>query len=524
MSNAPELDRIVYFGDSLTDSGVFFGLSDLILTEPFPSALFGYAGQFSNGDIYSDIAPALLGIEVGNFAVGGARAVGEAPAIFLPFGPLGEAFLDPDATQEEIDFVSTFDINLGGQVARFLETLGGRPAPAGTAASIFIGLNDFNAFDPDPEGDIIAEFTVLAGDVLSSTLGAAGALLSNGVSKVYVNNLLPADFFPAFQAAPPAVQAIGVDALEGYNATLEATAAATFGAAVEIIDLNTIGVEIQSDPTAFGFLNITDPLFFGTGGDPTIDTSSGEPVPVFLRNPVLDGLDEDQFAFYDFLHFTTALHGVIGAYTASVIAGEVTVLTGGNDVEFLGRGDDLVLAGLGDDTVSLGRGEDIALAGLGNDLVFAGLGDDIVSGGSGDDGLFGGRGDDVVAGGQGDDLLQGGQGRDVLIDGLGSDIAFGGRGQDVFLYTEASLIGGTTGEDHDVFLGGGGRDTLVLALTDETRASVEADLDGGWFEHLDAIGVTTIGIERFVFVDDRQDLADIDTAARLAEADLWGLI
>ncbi|MEM8849185.1 MAG: SGNH/GDSL hydrolase family protein [Pseudomonadota bacterium] len=524
MSNAPKLDRIVYFGDSLTDSGVFFGLADLVLTEPFPSAIFGYDGQFSNGDVYSDIAPELLGIDVDNFAVGGARAVGEAPAIFLPFGPLGDAFLDPEATPDEIDFVSTFDINLGGQVARFLETLGGGPAPAGTAASIFIGLNDFNAFMPSSEGDIIAEFTILAGDVLSATLGSAGALLSNGVSKVYVNNLLPADFFPAFLLAPPAVQAIGVDALAGYNATLEATAAATFGPAVEIIDLNIIGIEIQNDPTAFGFLNITDPLFFGTGGDPFIDTSTGTPIPVFAQNPALDGLDVDQFAFYDFLHFTTALHGVIGAYTASVIEGNVTVLTDGDDREYLGRGDDLVLAGLGDDVVSLGRGDDIALAGLGDDLVFAGRGDDIVSGGSGDDRVFGGRGDDVLAGGEGDDLLKGGSGRDVLIDGLGSDVAFGGRGSDVFLYTEASLIGGTTGEDHDIFFGGRGRDTLVLALSDETRALVEDDLNGGWFEHLDAIGVTTIGIERFVFVDSRLDLAEIDTAARLAEADLWGLV
>lgn len=524
MTNNHDINEIIYFGDSLTDSGAFFEIADLVLTQPFPSALFGYDGQFSNGDVYADVAPDLLDVSVQNFAVGGARAVGTAPAVFLPFGPLGEAFLDPAATAGDIAFVSNFDINLGGQIERYLATLEGGFAAPGTAASLFIGLNDFNAFAPTEGGDIIAEFTALAGGVLASTLGAAQALLQTGISTVFINNLPPADFFPSFQFAPPEIQAIGVDALEGYNETLVATAGQVFGSAVEIIRLDVIAKEIMDDPTAFGFLNVTDAKFFGTGGDPTIlDTPDG-PVPFFAENPALDGLDEDQFAFYDLLHFTTALHGVIGAFTAGSIEDELSILTEGDDRQRFSHEDDLVLAGAGNDSLRLGGGDDVALGGQGRDFIRGQRGDDILSGGSGNDKLRGGSGDDVVGGGQGRDFLFGDAGDDVLIDGLGSDVVLGGRGNDAFLYTEASLIGGATGDDRDLFIGGTGHDTLYLALTDETRELVEADLSGRYVERLADIGLTTIGIEQVVFVDDRTDLADVEADARIGEADLWGLV
>ena len=80
------------------------------------------------------------------------------------------------------------------------------------------------------------------------------------------------------------------------------------------------------------------------------------------------------------------------------------------------------------------------------------------------------------------------------------------------------------GQDHDIFIGGRGEDTLFLALSEETRNLVEADLDGGWFEYLGDIGVTAIGIENFVFVDSRLDLADAVSNGRVNEADLFGLV
>ena len=82
----------------------------------------------------------------------------------------------------------------------------------------------------------------------------------------------------------------------------------------------------------------------------------------------------------------------------------------------------------------------------------------------------------MVAGSDGDDVQTGGAGRDLLVDGLGFDLLRGDGGRDAFLYTEAALIGGSNALDGGCFSGGVGRDTLYLALTDATRAAVEAEL------------------------------------------------
>jgi len=188
-------------------------------------------------------------------------------------------------------------------------------------------------------------------------------------------------------------------------------------------------------------------------------------------------------------------------------------------------GKDLVLAGAGNDRILLRSGDDIALGGHGNDRIFAGFGDDIMSGGSGSDRLFGQFGDDVLAGGAGDDQLFGSFGDDLIIDGMGSDRAHGGAGRDAFLFVEAPVLGLAAQDDRDVFFGGWGHDTVYLALTDDTRLTVETQIaQGGYNQRFDAIGLSMVSIEDVVFLDDPDDLADLNLAARVDEAALWGIV
>lgn len=148
-ADAGPYDTIIYFGDSYTDSGEFFALSSALLTQPLPSPAFGYDGQVSNGPVYADIAPRLLGIpadDVLNYAVGGARAVGEQDmGALLAGSPLARP--DPDPAY------LSYDINLGAQVDRFLEDAAGMGDLSGSAASITIGLNDLRRLPAliDPE-------------------------------------------------------------------------------------------------------------------------------------------------------------------------------------------------------------------------------------------------------------------------------------------------------------------------------------------------------------------------------------
>ncbi|MBY0447299.1 MAG: hypothetical protein K2P95_01300, partial [Hyphomonadaceae bacterium] len=149
---------------------------------------------------------------------------------------------------------------------------------------------------------------------------------------------------------------------------------------------------------------------------------------------------------------------------------------------------------------------------------------------------------DVLAGGAGDDTLFGGLGADALIDGLGDDQLFGGNGDDLFLFTEATILGGAAGRDF--FHGGNGRDTLVLQLTAETAARFAQDRAGVLAElglrltSIERIVIETVNLDPPSSVQDLLTLAQTDSGfgfdlgglaggdllLRLQDADLWGFI
>ncbi len=526
MSKGNNISEIVYFGDSFTDGGTLFDITTRLLTQPFPLASFGYSTRITNGQNYADVVPDLLDADTQNFAIGGARAIGTRTLVSAVDPGVAGAFLVDNPDPADLNL----DINLGGQVARYLATLGPEGAAPGTAASLFIGLNDFNNFRPTDPANIVAEGTALAASIAAATLGAAAALAQAGVDTIIINTLPLPSFFPTFKFADPLIQATGDLVISGYNDALVAQAAQleALGVTVKVIDLEAISGEVAADPSAFGFQTVAEQLYFGTAADPIIiDTPEGL-VPFFPSNPAVEGIPLDQLAFIDLFHPTEALHETLGVFSAESLESEVLILGDDRDVSINDRGDQLVLAGAGNDFVATGKGDDVILAGAGNDVVAAGKGSDLVSGGAGRDLVFGGNDSDFVAGADGDDTLFGGSGRDALTDGDGSDRMFGGTGSDVFFYTESALTGGVTGADQDVFFGGSGRDTLVLTLSDDMRDSLADDLAHfrGGFLNLSELGLKISGIERIVIRDASDDAADLVRGSaledRVMEAELWG--
>lgn len=526
-----EPERLLVFGDSLSDSGNAYALSGAVLKVPIPPSSAGYNGWFSNGLIQSAVTADLLGAALDNFAVGGARAVGsrtvaeylaqngyDKPGILLP---------DPDPA------ALATDTYLGGQIGRYLAEAAAHPPGEGaangdTAAAIWIGANDYNALPPDASPGLVAQ-TITA--VVGNTIAAAGAIAATGVGRILVYNLPE----PAFLPVPLPDGFEQVVALHNAGLGQGVAALRAVGVDAAIVDMNRMSVEIDSDPRTFGLdpALMDQPLLLGIGSQPAWNDETGAwEIPA---NPLVAGIDPDRVAFMDFLHPSSATQGILGSFAAASIAGN-PVLGGAGDETIRTRWQaDLVLAGAGDDRVTSKGGADIVLAGLGDDTVWSGPGRDIVAGGAGDDRLHGGAGADVLAGSDGDDMLFGGAGRDLLVDGLGHDLIRAGAGDDAILYVEAALLGGADAGDGGHFDGGhfdgghfdggGGFDTLYLALDDATRAAVEAELRAGHAsQSLEAIGVTTRSIEAYVFVDPDDPAAGILTGARLAEADLWGFV
>lgn len=524
----PVFDQVYIFGDSLSDSGMLadgrltgiFGLTSAIdaflpPVVPFSPIPFPpYETRFSNGEVFTQIAPELLGVPqagVFSFAFGGARAVGvqtlpippELQALVLALPPQAQALLSQNT-------------NLAGQVELFQQQAAFAPPADDSAAFITIGLNDLmtlstpGVINPaDPLG-ALATVLSLAGGVIDANLTAARTILEAGVQTVVFNALPAASFFPVGAALPLDLQAIGDFAVDTINIGIEAGAALLRlqGYDVRIIDLNAFTDEIAADFGTFGFLELSEPVLDGNG-------------VAFAPNPDVIGVPVEQVAFFDTLHPTTNLHGVLAAFQAAALTSNTITRGAENDFILGGLRADLVLAGDGDDTALLGLGDDILFAGLGDDIARGGLGSDLIAGGAGADQLHGDLGADVLAGGAGDDTLQGGAGDDGLIDGLGNDRLFGGLGDDWFLYTEASILRGETGQD--LFDGGFGRDTLVLLVTEATEAALAA----GSMTLAD-LGLTTRSIERVIvttdFGFDDVSLPGGTLGARLEEADLFGFL
>ncbi|MEM9012438.1 MAG: SGNH/GDSL hydrolase family protein [Pseudomonadota bacterium] len=540
MTKQPVFDQIFYFGDSLTDGGGIFNLSSAAIEL---AASFGfdttglvpipisppYAGVFSNGPVYAQLAPGLLGIpedQVFNFAFGGAEALGVDTLLDSSGAAIPPELQDVDALPPELAALLTQNTNLPGQLELFEAEVAasGSPLP-NSAASIFIGLNDFQSFDPISAFTAPFEVAILAAQVIDANLDAARQLSDAGVGTIILNTLPDASFFPVISDIDPDLAALGDIAVGIVNAGLKTGASVLEdeGINVEIVDLNRLTDEVSDDPTTFGFLEIVEPALL---------------VPSFavVPNPALVGANLEQVAFFDPIHASAALQEVFAGFTEASLTSNTIFRGDFPSLIFGERGADLVLSGGGNDAVFLRKGDDIAIGGTGNDLLYGQRGSDLIAGGSGDDRIFGGSGADVVVGGSGNDLVFGGRADDGLSGGLGDDTLFGQSGDDAFFFTEATLIGGE-GPDTDVFDGGSGEDTLFLALTEDSFALETArfaeNFETGQEFEFETLGLVVDNIESVVFsiglsfddvIESAADLLDDVLIDRLADADLFGFI
>jgi phospholipase/lecithinase/hemolysin len=206
---APAFDRLVVFGDSLSDSG--------------------NAGRFSNGPVWVEQLADRIGTSLrpsrsggSNYAVGGAR-------------------LDPGSGPN----------SLRAQADLYLKD---RPPQARTLHIVYGGGNDLLAAAGLSQGQDMLDRAV------KSLAGIVDDLVRRGATDILVPNL------PDIGITPE-VQAHGRQAMEGaarlsqhFNAALDralARFAGTPGLRLYRLDVWTMAQRVRSDPAAFGFRNIT---------------------------------------------------------------------------------------------------------------------------------------------------------------------------------------------------------------------------------------------------------------------------
>ncbi|GAA0767177.1 autotransporter domain-containing protein [Brevundimonas olei] len=263
-ASAQTYDRLVVFGDSLSDNGNLY-LATGGSTPPTPP--YG-AGRFSNGPVFTERlgfdAANFMGPVTGsiNYAFGGARTDSQAspPGMRAQLGQ----YLQRGGTFGSNDLVSV----LGG------------------ANNIFQGLPVAGA-SANPTAAIAPVAQSAAADINFIVNGIAQA----GAGTVLVTNLPKLSITPQFRGTPAAPLAdYAVTTFNGALLTgLTATAAAQQGTNIILMDLFKVGDVVAANPSAFGVSNVTQACFDGAS---------------LCSNP-------DDYFYFDGVHPTAKGHAVI---------------------------------------------------------------------------------------------------------------------------------------------------------------------------------------------------------------------
>lgn len=304
LAQSPAVDRVVFFGASLSDTGnSFTWLSDpanqacgVPLNVPpydaldplkVPDGPYAKGGHhFTNGATWTeDLARGLAlagnarptfasrGTQASNYAVGGARAVAGYPCRF----------------------------NLPAQVSTYLRDF--PQTSASTVVAIEIGGNDVRDAlvaaaglqDPAP---------YLQG-ALASLGNSVGTLHAYGARRFLLLNVPDIGKSPAVRQLGPAAVAGGGFLATQYNANLALLSQQLTqllpGIDIRIVDIHAKLNQIVASPGDYGLANVTDAC-------------------VTPNQPTFQCADPDAYAFWDGIHPTKAVHAIIAQQALSVLS------------------------------------------------------------------------------------------------------------------------------------------------------------------------------------------------------------
>jgi phospholipase/lecithinase/hemolysin len=293
LASAQKIQKIAFFGDSLTDSGNNFLLTGQSTSIPFPlgPAAFSYnigGHQYSNGQVWSQDLANGLGLPLSglprlqshdgdlfsNYAVGEARSRSNAPA-----------FPNFNLTQQVLDFIDDYN----GTV------------PPNTLIAIWIGANDLedalDALKTDPSG---GTSEVILQQATAAVLENLQTLYQHEARMFLIANIPDLSKTPYVRflgLTDPTIPAIASQITNEFNTSLESVAS---GFSVSpglqyfrLFDANALLDLVIASPGKFQLLDAIDRCT----------------VPLVKSNAICSM--PDSYLFWDATHPTTAGHHLI---------------------------------------------------------------------------------------------------------------------------------------------------------------------------------------------------------------------
>ncbi|MFA0571874.1 SGNH/GDSL hydrolase family protein [Vibrio splendidus] len=262
---ANTINRIVTFGDSLSDTGNLFNGSQWV----FPNANSWFLGHFSNGLVWTEYLAKAKDVPLYNWAVGGAAG-----------------------TNQYVALTGVYD-----QVTSYLTYMkvAKNYRPENSLFTLEFGLNDFMNYDREV-ADVKADFS-----------SALIRLTESGASNILLFTLPDATKAPQFKySTEQEIIKVRGKILE-FNQFIKAQAEyyQSHGKNVVLFDASALFASITDDPKQHGFRNASDACL-------DINRSSAAD---YLRSHSLTNdcatYGSDSYVFWGVTHPTTATHKYI---------------------------------------------------------------------------------------------------------------------------------------------------------------------------------------------------------------------
>lgn len=265
LASANTINRVVTFGDSLSDSG---NVNDL--TWGFAPGSAYYEGRFSNGPVWAEQLANRLGLSAPtpsrfngyDYAHGGVHS---GPGDTWLFWPL---FSAP---------------NVGAQINQYLTR---EPARSDDLYTVWSGANDF--FDGETDINLVAN------NMRDHVLALANA----GAENISVSNLPLLGDTPRFRNTPD--RATWNARTQAYNIALASRIEAirpTLSANIYFVDVASMFADVLSNPSNYGLTNVTEPAY---NGDTTVPNA-------------------DDYLFFDEIHPTRRGHDFLSRNAFEII-------------------------------------------------------------------------------------------------------------------------------------------------------------------------------------------------------------
>jgi len=281
---AEAFDRMVIFGDSLSDPGnhfIAFGTTSQPPFVPLPDFPYAIGGHhFSNGPTWTEYLSRAL-----EMPTSGKPAL-RAPGVFTNYA-VGRARARAGAPE-----FPQFDLST--QVQRFLTDTGGRVS-ASPLYVIWIGANDLDdaliAGQTDP-----AQATQIIETAVTSVAGNVYALWAAGARTFMILNIPDPALVPFIRALGPAAQAAATQTGMLFNGALDAALAQVSGLPDLRIIRFDVGAVFDRIVATHGYDELSDVT------DPCL--TFGVVVRAVCSHP-------NRYLFWDGAHPTTAAHRLV---------------------------------------------------------------------------------------------------------------------------------------------------------------------------------------------------------------------